>query len=74
MQPAFKGTVARDFWSRFFSWIYSIWAQDFEAKRIFFYLSFSRSHTNISMNLRCRLLRGFKISAVGYCEDSKLAL
>jgi hypothetical protein len=27
----FKGTVARDFWSRFFSWIYSIFASDFEA-------------------------------------------
>jgi hypothetical protein len=34
---------------------------------IFFSLSFSRSYSNISMNPRCRLLRGFKISAVAYC-------
>ncbi len=69
-----RGTVARDFWSRFFSWIYSIWAPDFEAKRIFFSLSFSRRYSNISMNQRCRLLRGFKISAVGYCADSNVKL
>jgi hypothetical protein len=50
MSPPFKGTEARDFWSRFFSRIYSIWAQDFEAKRIFFSLLFSRSYSNISMN------------------------
>ncbi len=54
----FKGTVAQDFLPRFFSWIYSIWAPDFDANRIFF--SFSRSYLNISMNPRCRLLRGFK--------------
>jgi hypothetical protein len=72
----FKGTVARDFLvSLFFmDLLYSIWAQDFEAKRIFFSLPFSRSYSNISMNPRCRLLLGFKISAVGYCGDSKLAL
>jgi hypothetical protein len=55
-----KGTVVRDFWTRFFSWIYSIWASDFEAKRIFFSFSFSRSYSNTLMNPRCRLLRGFK--------------
>ncbi len=69
-----KGTVARDSLVSLFSWIYSIRAQDFEAKRIFFSLSFSRSYSNISINPRCRLLRGFKISAVGYCGDSKLEL
>ncbi len=61
-----KGTVAQDFLSRFFSRIYSIWAPDFEAKRIFFSLSFLRSYSNISMNPHCRLLRGFKTSAVAY--------
>jgi hypothetical protein len=49
------------FWPRFFSWIYSIWAPDFGAIRILFSFSFSRSYSNISMNPRCRLLRGFKI-------------
>jgi hypothetical protein len=62
-----KGEKREIFWSRFFSWIYSIWAPDFEAKRIFFPLSFSRNHSNISMNPCCQLLRGFKISAVAYC-------
>ncbi len=57
---ALKGTVARDFLASFFSLIYSIWASDFESKRIFFSFSFSRSYSNISMNPRCRLLRGFK--------------
>jgi hypothetical protein len=51
-----------------------MWAPDLEAKRIFFSLSFSLSYSNISMNPRCRLPRGFKISAVGYWGDSKLAL
>ncbi len=55
------------FWSQFFSWIYSIWAPDFEAKRIFFPLWFSQSYSNILMNPRCRLLREFKISTVAYC-------
>ncbi len=40
--------------------LYSIWASDLEAKRILFSFLFSRSYSNISMNLRCRLLRGFK--------------
>jgi hypothetical protein len=35
-------------------------ASDFEAKRIFFSFSFSRSYSNILMNPRCRLLWGFK--------------
>jgi hypothetical protein len=69
-----KGQKREIFWSRFFSWIYSIWAPDFEANRIFFSVSFSRSYSNISMNPRCRLLRRFKICAVGYCGDSKLEL
>jgi hypothetical protein len=71
-----KGTVARDclVLGFFHGSILNIWAPDFNAKRIFFYLSFSRSYSNISMNPRCRLLRGFKISAVGYCGDSELAL
>ncbi len=56
----FKGTVARDFLASFFSWIYSIWASYFEAKRVFFSFSFSRSYSNISMNPRCRLLRGLQ--------------
>jgi hypothetical protein len=51
----------------FFSWIYSIWAPDFQAKGIFFSFLFSRSYSNIFMNLRCRQLQGFKISTVAYC-------
>jgi hypothetical protein len=35
-----KGTVAQDFLAPVFSWIYSIWALDFEAKRIFFSFRF----------------------------------
>ncbi len=66
MQAYLKGTVARDFLVSFFSWIYSIWIPDFKAKRIFFSVLFSRSYSNILMNPRCRLLRGFKISAVAY--------
>ncbi len=57
-----KGQQREIFWSRFFSWIYSIQAPDFEAKRIFFSLSFSQSYQNIQM-----------IRAVGYWGDSKLA-
>jgi hypothetical protein len=41
--PCFKGTVARVFWPCFFFMEYSIWAPDFEAKRISFSFSFSRS-------------------------------
>ncbi len=74
MNSTLKGQQREICWSQFFSWIYSIWAPDLEAKRIFFSLSFSRSYLNISMNPGCRILRGFKISAVGYCGDSKLAL
>jgi hypothetical protein len=48
------------FWPGFFSWIYSIWASDFEAKRIFFSFSFSRSYSNFSINPRSSLLPGFK--------------
>ncbi len=55
------------FLPRFFPWICSVFVPDFEAKRIFFSFSFSRNYSNILMNPRCRLLRGFKISAVAYC-------
>ncbi len=61
-----KGTVARDFWPSFFSWIYSIWNSDFEAKRIFFSFSFSRNYSNFSMNPRSSLLRGFKKNVEGF--------
>jgi hypothetical protein len=63
----FKGTVARDFFCLGFFMDLLFRAPDFEAKRIFFSLSFSRSYLNISMNPRSRLLQGFKISAVAYC-------
>jgi hypothetical protein len=56
----FKVTVARDFLASIFFMDLLLRASDFEATRIFFYFSFSRSYSNISMNLRCRLLRGFK--------------
>ncbi len=64
-----KGTVARDFLvSVFFvDPLYCICATDFEAERIFFSFSFSRSYSNFSMNPRSSLLRGIKISAVAYC-------
>jgi hypothetical protein len=55
-----KGQSREIFWPLFFSWIFSLWASYFEAKRIFFSFVFSRSYLNISMNPRCRLLRGFK--------------
>jgi hypothetical protein len=58
----FKGTVARDFLARvFFMDQYSIWASDFEAKRIFFSFSFSRNYSNFSMNPRSSLLQGNSI-------------
>jgi hypothetical protein len=62
-----KGTVGQDFLVSVFFIDLLCMAPDFEAKRIFFSLSFSRSNSNISMNLCCRPLRGFKISAVAYC-------
>ena len=63
-----KGTVVRDFLSSvFFSWIYSTWAPDFEAKRIFVSFAFSRSYSNFSVILRSVLLRGMII----FFEDSK---
>jgi hypothetical protein len=39
-----KGTVAQDFLASVFLWIYFIWAPDFDANRIFFSFSFSRSY------------------------------
>jgi hypothetical protein len=64
----FIGTVARDFLvSVLFMDLLYIGPRDFEAKRIFFSLSLSRSYSNILMNPRCRPLREFKISAVAYC-------
>ncbi len=63
-----KGQEREIFWPWFISWVYSIWVPDFDAKRIFFSFSFSRSYSNISMNPRCRLLRGLKI----FFEDSKI--
>jgi hypothetical protein len=36
-----KGTVARDFWPRFFSWINPIWAPDSCSKIFFFYFEFA---------------------------------
>jgi hypothetical protein len=42
----------------FMDLLYSIWAPDFEAKRIFLPFLFSPSYSNILMNPRCRLLRG----------------
>ncbi len=62
-----KGQQREIFWSRFFTWIYSIWAPDFDTKRIFFSLLFSQSYSNVFIYPRCRLLQGFKISAVAYC-------
>ncbi len=62
-----KGQQREIFWSRFFSWIHSICAPDFEAKRIFFSFLFSQSYSNFSMFRRSSLLRGFKIIDVAYC-------
>jgi hypothetical protein len=37
-----KGSVARDFLASVSSWLYSIWAQVFEAKKIFFSVRFAK--------------------------------
>ncbi len=62
-----KGQQRKIFCRRFSSWIYSTWAPDFEAARIFFSFQFSQSFWNILMNSCCSLLGGFKISAIAYC-------
>jgi hypothetical protein len=63
----FNGTVARDFLASVFFMDLLYMGPRFEAKRIFFSFSFLQSYSNISMNPRYKLLRGFKISAVAYC-------
>jgi hypothetical protein len=55
-----KGTISWDFLASVFFMDLLYMASDFEAKRIFFSFTFSRSYSNISMNPRFRLLRGFK--------------
>ncbi len=68
--PYLKGQQCEIFWPRFFSWICSIWASDFEAKRIFFSFSFSLSYSNISMNPHC--MQATAGIQKYFLEDSKI--
>jgi hypothetical protein len=65
-----KGTVARYFLASIFfhgyRYRYIRCKPQISGKKGFSFFSFSRFYSNISINLRCRLLRQFKISAVAY--------
>ncbi len=61
-----KGTIARDFFTRVLSWIFSIWGPDFLSKRISTIVSYSQSYSSFSRVPRCSLQRRSWIPAVAY--------